>query len=247
MSYERIGIIVPSENTVMETDFHRCLNTSDITVHTSRLRWYKGKAVSSIEILKRMNWKDLDTAVLQLTDAKVSFIIYGCTSGSFVGGKSWDEQIIRHIREVGSVDSTTTSSAIVAALDHLHLRRLSVVTPYPDEVNRMLVKYLAENGKETVSLATFNEPDMLKHAEIPPDSIKKLAKTVIKPDTEGILIACTQLRALEVASEIEEELGYPVVTAVQASIWAALQYTRKKVNCPKGGSLLSYKKINGGV
>ena len=242
---KKIGLIVPSENTVVETDFHRYLDCSGITVHTSRLRWKSGKAVSSLDVLRSMNWDDLDLAAQQLADANVDYIVYGCTSGSFVGGKKWDSKIKKRITKTTSIDSITVSSAIISALNHLKIQKPAVVTPYPNQVNQALIRYLNEHRIGTTNLATFDEPDMVKHADITPGSINRKARTAIKKETDGILIACAQLRAIDIAQVLEEDLGLPVVTAVQASIWAALKKIDEKATLSKGGSLLTNEKISG--
>jgi maleate cis-trans isomerase len=238
-SVAKVGIIVPSQNTVMEPEFQTVLLPLEISVHASRLRWSEGKAVSSVDNLEKINYNDLELASIQLGDAHVDLIVYGCTSGSFVGGQEWNKRIINFIESKSGSKSITTSSSIIDALAELRMKSIDVVTPYPSEVNQRLISYLKENHINVRNLSTFNEPDMLKHAEIRPESILELGKKTFTEGSDGIFIPCTQLRALEVVASIEQAIGRPVVTAVQATLWQTLKSLGIRRRISGYGRLLS--------
>jgi len=83
MYEHRIGLIVPSSNTTMEMELYRVL-PNGISLHTSRMPL---TGVTKEELIK-MNVLAVESAKL-LKDAKVDLILYGCTSGSFIGGMIW--------------------------------------------------------------------------------------------------------------------------------------------------------------
>ena len=216
----RIGLLVPSGNNTNEPDFYR-LAPKGVGIHTSRVYWGE-KLESSIDVLTEA-LKHLEAAVATLAHARVGVMVYGCTSGSFFEGVGHDEAIIRRIEELSGVQGVTTTTACLEAMQALGIRRLAVATPYPPEVNDRLKAFFEGSGFEITGLETFNQPSVHDHADNSPEAIYQLARKAHTGEGEGIFIACTQMRALDVAAQLEEDLGVPVVTANQAAFWAALR------------------------
>lgn len=70
---------------------------------------------------------------------------------------------------------------------------------------------------------SLNQRDVWEYAKNPPFLIYILGKKAFIPEADGVFIPCTQLRAIEIAEKLEKDIGKPVVTAVQASMWLALK------------------------
>jgi maleate cis-trans isomerase len=68
-------------------------------------------------------------------------------------------------------------------------------------------------------LGTFDMLDMFDHAKIQPEDVYRKVKETVTDDSDGVFIACTQVRALEVVDMLERDLGKPVYSAVQATAW----------------------------
>ena len=75
----RIGLIVPSTNTVNEPEFWR-LAPPGVTIHTSRVLLL---GQTTAESYIKMG-QALDRAAEELATAEVDIIAYGCTSGSII-------------------------------------------------------------------------------------------------------------------------------------------------------------------
>jgi maleate isomerase len=58
---------------------------------------------------------------------------------------------------------------------------------------------------------------------VPLDRIYRLARQVDTPDSDGVYIACTGFRSLEIIEDLERDLGKPVISANQATMWDALR------------------------
>jgi arylmalonate decarboxylase len=52
---------------------------------------------------------------------------------------------------------------------------------------------------------------------------EELVRAVNTPDAEGVFISCTNFATLPKIDALEKEIGKPVVTANQATFWAALR------------------------
>lgn len=230
----KIGVLVPSTNTTMEGDLHR-LAPVGVSVHTGRVR-LPGHEVSAGALAEMA--ERIDGAADDLATCGVGVIVYGCTSGSFFRGRSWDEELAARIARQTGRPFVTTSSAAVEALRHLSVRRVAAATPYPEEINRRLERYLGEAELEVVTVKGLDDPNVLEHARVPPYVLYELGREVGRSRCDGVFMACTAVRALEVVEQLEKDLGKPVVTANQASFWAGMRRLALAEGIEGFGSLL---------
>ena len=70
-----------------------------------------------------------------------------------------------------------------------------------------------------------------------PSTAYHLAKQAFKPDAEAIVISCTNFRTFEIIETIENDLGIPVVTANQATLWQMLRMLKVNVKMERLGHL----------
>ena len=148
-------------------------------------------------------------------------LAYGCTSGSFVNGVEGERRMVEAIREAGGAEAVTTSGALLDALAHLGISRVAAATPYDAAVTTRLGVFLREAGVEVVS-----EAHLGLHGEIwkvPYEQTVRLIQDADHEDAEAIVVSCTNLATYDVIAPLEDELGKPVVTANQATMWAALR------------------------
>jgi len=213
----RIGLIVPSSNTTMESEFHR-MRPEGVSVHTARMELTE----VSPEALMRMAEGALRAAEL-LSTAEVDVIIYGCTTGALVGGMEWERGLVEKIEDRTGIRTITTAGAVVEAMKTLGMRRICVATPYIKELDELEVKFLAEHGIEVLAIKGLSLRKNTEIGRLPPWTSYRLAKEVFKPGADGLFISCTNFRTIDVIEPLERELGVPVVTSNQASMWAALR------------------------
>jgi hypothetical protein len=121
-SRARLGVIIPSGNTVVEPQFAAMLPPG-VSLHVTRLRMRGGEAALSM-------LEELEDAALLLADAGVDRIIFHCTSVSM-----WSSEIAlfieRRIRAVTNIPLTQTSGAVLQALHSVaSATRIVLVSPY---------------------------------------------------------------------------------------------------------------------
>lgn len=152
---------------------------------------------------------------------------YACTSGSFVGGRAGERALARAILETGAPESVTTSGALADALRVLGCRSVVAATPYGPDVNGALVAYLHEYG---VAVEAVRGLGLTGHVwRVPTTATAELVRAAVAdaraaggaPD--GVVVSCTNLTAYEVIADLESELGLPVLTANQVTVWGALR------------------------
>lgn len=168
-----------------------------------------------------------------LVITKPHVIAYACTAVSFIRGVGGDLDIIRRIEKATGIPATTTSTAAVAALRHLNVKNLAVITPYPDEVNEALKRFLQGSGFNVTRISGLQHRYGVEIGDVQPETLYRLGRDVVKEEDEALFISCTGLRTLDILEPLEEDLGKPVVTANQATIWMALRMA--KVNAQVSG------------
>jgi maleate cis-trans isomerase len=212
----RIGLLVPAVNSIMEPEMWRTA-PEHVSVHTARIA---GGRDGTPEELRNME-AESQHACARVAMAEPHVIVYACTSGSFFEGRAWNEQIARQLTEIAGVPTVTTAGAMAASLKVQSVKRVAVVTPYVELTNTRLTAFLGEYGIDVSALGTFDMLDMFDHAKIQPADVYAQVKATLTGDEDAVFVACTQVRALEVVDMLERDLGLPVYSAVQATIWMA--------------------------
>ena len=217
----RIGLIPPSTNTTVEPDF-RMVAPDNVTIHAHRM--WSGKDLTP-ENTDAMN-ADVERAARYLATANVDVVAYACTGGSFYKGRGYDEELIRMIEETTGVPAVATAMAAAEALEELGVKNLSVATPYPQWLNERLGEYYNQAGFNVLNVdgePVASTTGSRGICDQPTESVLEFAPTVCRPEADALFCSCTAWRSLEVVEELERRVSRPVVTANQATIWAAFK------------------------
>lgn len=229
----RIGLLVPSINTTMETEFWQ-IAPEGVSVHVARIA---GGRHGTPEELRNME-KEARLAAAEVANTEPDIVVYGCTSASFFEGPSWNRMICDELTKITGAPTITTAGAMAECFNRYGHRRVDIITPYVDLTNERLKQFLQQQGIEVGHLATFDMLDMFDHARIQPEEIYRKAKETATKESTAVFVACTQLRALEVLDMLERDLGKPVYSAVQATAWMAYEALGINPRISDRGSLL---------
>jgi maleate isomerase len=157
--------------------------------------------------------------------AEPEVVAYACTSGSFMHGVAGEQHLVKAMCEAGAPAAVTTSGALLEALDVLGVKQIAVATPYIANVTTRLHDFLAEAGVDTVSSAHLGlEGNIWK---VPYQTTAQLIRAADSPDADAVFVSCTNLATYDLIAPLERELGKPVVTANQVTMWAALHVIRE--------------------
>lgn len=228
----RVGMIVPSVNAVVEPDF-AWISPRGMTFHTTRIPL----TATTPEGLREMNRSVADAAGL-LAHLSPDLIVFACTSGSFVDGEDGLQRQIEQISRIGKCPVVATSRAIIDAFRFLGITRIDVATPYLDSVNRVERNFFEGHGVGVTSLVGLGLSGPAIR-EVPPADIITLARQANTADSQALFLSCTDLRALEVIEQLEAELGKPVLSSNQVTLWAVLRALGAPVNYPGFGRILA--------
>jgi len=228
----RIGLLVPSSNTTVEVEFYRAL-PKGVTLHVARLFLTQITPESILGMVQ-----DLEAQCRNLASADVDVIVLGATAPSFLKGLGYDREIIARIEKATGKRATTTSTALIDALRHLGVSRVVLGSAYDDKVNAIAQSFLEASGLEVVAAQGLSYVDNLAVGRLDVTSAYDLARKVDRREAEAVVLACTNWKTMDAIDRLERELGKPVVTTSQASLWAALRIIGGVEGVPGYGRLL---------
>lgn len=213
----RIGLMVPASNTTLESEFWRMV-PEGVSVHAARM------------LLGKVNEEDLvkmeahvELAAKELATAKVDVIAFGCTTGSLIKGKGYDQEIAEKITAITGIHSVTTSTAVLDALHILKIKRVAIATPYINDLNEREAEFIESNGVRVTKIVGLGLLDNIEIGNQEYYVSYRMAKSLGLVDCDGVFISCTNFRSIEVIEILEKEIGKPVISSNQATLAAVLK------------------------
>jgi maleate isomerase len=215
----RVGVVVPSSNTVMEVDLYRGL-PSDVTVHTARMYMVETTPEGEAAMLD----DHLPGAIRDLASARPDVVVFGCTSAGALRGKAYEAELIRRLADETGAEAISVASAVGEAIKRRGAKRVGIVTPYVDSLNEPIRASLEADGLEVVGIHGLGIDDNFAIAAVDPQRIAEFATECFGEASLDLLFAsCTNFRALEGRERIEELLGVPVMTSNLAALEAVME------------------------
>ncbi|HEY0183912.1 MAG TPA: aspartate/glutamate racemase family protein [Rhodopila sp.] len=213
---QRLGVLVPSGNSVAETEL-RAMLPADVTMLTTRLAL---RGSSEPELLAMLT--DLDNAAALLGHAEPDAIAFHCTAVSTFAPHLAGE-IRGRIAAVTGRPAIATADAILAALHLLNARRVLLVTPYIEPVHQREISFLSERGLQVVGGSWMGVDRNAEMAGIAPGAIRAQVRNAAADAAADVcFISCTAIRSAGLIDELEASLGLPVITSNQVLVWHAL-------------------------
>ena len=224
----KLGVIVPSWNTVMEYEWQRLAGAA-MSVHSQRIRHQADTEAD----LAWLSTQAPEAAGL-LAHARVQAICHGCTASGFLKSPEADLAQEAELTGATGILTVTSSASIVRALRTIGASRISVASPYEPWLNDKLATYLGAAGFELLAMKGLGTQ---AHGSISTATVKALAMEVVRPETQAIFISCSNFRTLDILAEVEQETGIPVVTSNQAALWGTLRAIGDRRALPGAGRL----------
>lgn len=229
---KRIGLVALATDHTTEVDFARMLQGQDVGVYVNRIEF---ENPTTHESLLRTGPLLSAAAANILPDQDMDVLVYGCTAASVVLG---NDKVTEHMSKAKpGVPCVTPSSAAFDAFDALGVRKISVLTPYTQDVTDSLVVYFSQCSASVVSASCFGLSDDREMARISRESIIEGGIAACDEDADALFISCTAVRAAGCVEALEDRLGKPVVTSNQAMVWRCMRHMGNASAVRHGGSL----------
>jgi len=242
----RIGQIVPSSNTTMETEIPAMLRAREavaperFTFHSSRMRMKK----VTKEELAAMD-ADSDRCALELSDARVDVLGYACLVAIMSMGLGYHRQSEQRLHQ-RTVDNgapapvVTSAGALIQGLQRIGAKKIAVLTPYMKPLTQLVVDYIQHEGIEVQDAVSLEISDNLQVGAQDPRAPIELSRRLVTANCDAVVLsACVQMPSLPSIQPVEDRIGLPVLSAAVCTTHAMLSELQLSTQVPGFGALLS--------
>jgi maleate cis-trans isomerase len=209
----RVGLIIPSVNTLSEPQFNR-FAPAGLGVHVARARvagqWKRPLPEMADEIA---------TSAKLLSDCSPDVIVFHCTDTSMTQGPQGEGKILDIVQDATGIAAMATSRLVLEALQRLGMTKVVLLTPY--KTNKNIIDYLAASGIGVVRDVALAKAPM-EFGKVTPKEWTELAVKNDGPDADGIFLSCTNTTQIDAIADIERLTGKPVVNSNQAVLWGCV-------------------------
>ena len=189
----------------------------------------------------------IGVAVAELADRGVDSIVQAGVPLVVTKGWGFEEELLAQISSQTQIPVATDIGACVQAMQKLRMRRVVMLTPFDESMDRQLTAYVANAGIENVatrSLWPSDDSSMSRRygvAIMPLSAVYHAAKELFRSiqNADGIWITGALMPSVAIIDSLEQDLGVPVVTSMQAMMWAGLGMAKVKADVPGYGRLFS--------
>ena len=234
----RIGMFIVGNEAVPEAEMwamappHVSIHAARVTASSPWAPWDTGRTTVSLA-------DDLTRGCRQFAAMRLSAVVVGHSSSSFVGGVGWDRAVVAQLAEILGPEIALSTNGLdcQAALRHLGVTAPFLVIPpwYNDASLAAALEYL--KAHELAPAGYLRQDPGIGWRDLAPESLYghgmgfaqdveslyRQIRAACPSAADGVLIAGTGFRCVAILEALEQDLGRPVVSANQASLWQGLR------------------------
>ena len=210
----RVGLITLASDFRIEKDFNNVIYGKDIDLYCNRIQCYNPL---TNETLKKMADDITEVTKDILPDQKLDCVAYGCTSGTIAAGYSSIFEKVNLAKPNTKVTTPITSA--INALKTLKIKKLSIFTPYTDEINQSVINYFKKENIYITELSYFDIASDLDIGKVDPDYLLGVLSKLDLSNSDALFVSCTALPVLSIIKDLEKKIGKIVLSSNQTLIW----------------------------
>ena len=214
----RVGLITLASDFRIEKDFNNVIYGKDVDLYCNRIHCYNPL---TNETLKKMADDIPKVTEDILPDQKLDCVAYGCTSGTIAAGYSSIVEKVNLAKPNTKVTTPITSA--VNALKILKINKLSIFTPYTDEINQSVINYFKKENINITELSYFDIASDLDIGKIDPDYLLDVLVKKDLSNSDALFVSCSALPVLPIIKDLEKKTGKVVLSSNQTLIWDTLK------------------------
>ena len=230
----RIGLITLASDFRIEKDFNNVIYDKNIDLYCNRIKSYNPLTNQS---LKKMANDIPKVTENILPDQRLDCVAFGCTSGTIAAGYKTILEKVNLAKPKTKVTTPITSA--INAFKVLKINKISIFTPYTDEINQSLVNYFKNENIEISDLSYLDIASDLDIGKIDPNYLFETLINIDLSQSDALFISCTALPVLSLIKDIEKKIGKIVLSSNQVLIWDTLKQVDFNVSILNYGELFN--------
>ena len=214
----RVGLITLASDFRIEKDFNNVIHGKDVDLYCNRIHCYNPL---TNETLKKMADDIPKVTEDILPDQELDCVAYGCTSGTIAAGYPSIVEKVNLAKPNTKVTTPITSA--VNALKTLKINKLSIFTPYTDEINQSVINYFKKENINITELSYFDIASDLDIGKVDPGYLFDVLAKKDLSNSDALFVSCTALPVLSIIKDLEKKTGKVVLSSNQTLIWDTLK------------------------
>ncbi|MGA5079804.1 maleate cis-trans isomerase family protein [Streptomyces griseoincarnatus] len=237
-----LGFLYPGHSA--EDDYPRIEQLLGSDVRVDLVHTDIGEDAHRVDALREMGSPErLADGLAELRLSGAEAVVWACTSGSFVHGWDGAHEQVRGLARAAGMPASSTSFAFVHAIQEIEARRVAVGATYPDDVAQLFAGFLRAAGAEVTGVRSSGIVTAAEVGTWGERELFALTRAADSPDAEALLLPDTALHTVAHIPALEKDLGKPVLTANQVTVWECLRLADRRVNAPELGALFTREPV----
>lgn len=221
MPLAHLGVILSAGNRTVEPYF-RAFAPERLGIHVTRMRMGSGGVKAPEKI-----FADAVQCAGLLADAKVDLIDLQATGIMMERGPGGEAELVRTMTDATGIPVYTATQSVTDALHALGVKNIILINPYGDDALARETAYLAAVGFTIAHAVGFGRGE--DSYAVAPEEWVAAACAHDRDAADGIFLSGSNTRMLEAVAAIEDALGKPAVTSIQAALWTGVRRLAPKL------------------